>query len=125
MCKQIIYYYLEFDERGDLEKWDVQFFCFSISSRLLNFFSGFSGLIGLSINLLPFNCEWLCALPMTPFDFWLFAGGLGDLDFAQMLSWELLCLIFSNKVGLVSPEIIDKNKLLQNIKSVDECNKYK
>lgn len=102
------YNYLELEERGDLEKCDVQFFCFSISSRLLNFFSGFSGLIGFSITLLPFSCKWLCAFPITPFDFWLLTGGLGDLDFAQMLSWELLCLIFSKRVGLVSPK--NKNK---------------
>lgn len=93
------------EDLGDLEKCEVQFFCFSINSRLLNFFSGFSGFEGFSVTLPPFNCEWLCALVRTPLAFKWFDGGLGDLEFAQILSWELLCFIFSSNVVLVSPVI--------------------
>ena len=76
------------------EKCDVQFFCFSISSRELNFRSGFSGFSGLS----DFNRDTLCIrlgsiLPMPFVMGACFLFGEGDLSCSDAISAKLSSLL--------------------------------
>lgn len=77
-----------------LEKCDVQFFCFSINSRELNFRSGFSGFSGFS----DFSLDWFNILleSIFPIPFatgWCLRFGDGDRSCSDPISDKLSSLL--------------------------------
>lgn len=77
-----------------LEKCDVQFFCFSINSRELNFRSGFSGFSGFSV----FSLDWFSillesSLPIPLVIGWCLRLGEGDRSCSEPTSDRLSSLL--------------------------------